>query len=58
METSDGGFAVAGRSNSTLSGDKSETRKGVDDYWIIKLNSTGQKIWDKTIGGSNNEQPS
>ncbi len=54
--TSDGGFVIAGRSNSLLGGDKSETRQGSDDYWIVKLNSTGQKVWDKTIGGSLAEQ--
>jgi hypothetical protein len=54
--TSDGGFVIAGRSNSLLGGDKSETRQGSDDYWIVKLNSIGQKVWDKTIGGSLGEQ--
>jgi hypothetical protein len=49
----DGGFVVAGYSNSGISGDKTEDVKGFDDYWIVKLNSSGQKVWDKTIGGSN-----
>ena len=50
-ETSDGGFIVAGYSNSPISGDKTEASKGDYDYWIIKLNSTGVVVWQKTYGG-------
>jgi hypothetical protein len=50
--SSDGGFVVAGRSLSGMSGDKTEVNRGGFDYWIVKLNSLGQKIWDKTIGGN------
>ncbi len=52
IATADGGFVIAGYSNSPASGDKSENSKGDSDYWIVKLNANGQKIWDKTIGGS------
>jgi hypothetical protein len=55
IETSDGGFVIAGYSQSFIAGDKSEANKGSDDYWIVKLNSLGQKVWDKTIGGSGSE---
>ncbi|MBB3842028.1 hypothetical protein FHS57_006057 [Runella defluvii] len=51
--TSDGGFVIAGTSSSGISGDKSDAGKGGNDDWIIKLNSNGQKAWDKTIGTSN-----
>jgi hypothetical protein len=55
VASSDGGFVVAGHSYSGISFDKTEANKGVFDYWIVKLNSIGQKVWDKTIGGNNAE---
>ncbi len=55
LQTPDGGYILAGMSRSDTSGDKSEDSKGSFDYWIVKINSTGTKIWDKTIGGSNGE---
>ncbi len=56
ISTTDGGYILAGYSGSNISGDKSENNKGISDYWVIKINSTGQKVWDKTFGGSNTEQ--
>ncbi len=56
INTSDGGFVIAGYSSSGISGDKTEANKGKSDFWIVKLNSSGQKVWDKTIGGSGDEQ--
>src|SRR5690606_15307645 len=50
--TSDGGFLLAGTSYSPTSGDKSEDNRGLDDYWIVKIDGDGNKIWDKTIGGN------
>ncbi|WP_342084606.1 T9SS type A sorting domain-containing protein [Dyadobacter sp. OTU695] len=52
IPTSDGGYMVAGSSSSDASGDKSENSKGNLDYWLIKLNDSGVKQWDKTIGGN------
>jgi hypothetical protein len=52
VPTSDGGFLLVGESSSNISGDKSENSKGMQDYWVIKINSNGQKVWDKTYGGS------
>jgi hypothetical protein len=49
--TSDGGAILGGQSPSPRSEDKSESSKGNLDYWIVKLDSAGQKEWDKTIGG-------
>ncbi len=48
----DGGYLLAGYSNSGTSGDKSEASKGVEDYWALKIDDQGNKVWDKTIGGS------
>ena len=52
QQTTDGGYIVAGESESDLSGDKSENKKGYSDFWLVKLDANGNKIWDKTIGGN------
>ena len=54
-QTSDDGYILAGSSNSNISGEKTENSRGGFDYWIVKLNKKGEKVWDKTIGGSGDE---
>lgn len=54
-QTIDGGYILGGYSNSDISGDKTEDSKGGYDYWIVKLNSFGSIIWQKTIGGNAND---
>jgi hypothetical protein len=49
-------FILAGTTDSPLSGDISDSSKGLQDIWIIKIDSAGNKIWDKRYGGSGNEQ--
>jgi len=57
QQTTDGGYILGGYSNSGISGDKTETIKGSCDYWIVKLDATGQTIeWQNTIGGSNKDE--
>ncbi len=55
-ETHDGGYIVGGYSSSDISGEKSENSKGGNDYWIVKLDSLGNKQWDKTFGGSGDDK--
>lgn len=52
QQTADGGYILGGYSDSPVSPDKSQPSKGDKDYWVIKLNASGTKVWDKTIGGS------
>ncbi len=49
-QTSDGGFIVAGHSYSN-DGDVSGNH-GYNDYWVVNLNSAGDIIWQKCLGGS------
>ncbi len=48
-QTLNGGYLIAGISNSDSSGDKSENRLGLLQTWIVQTDSTGNKQWDKTI---------
>lgn len=52
INTPDGGYLVSGRSDSNISGDKSENSRGTYDFWILKLDNTGQITWQRTIGGN------
>ncbi|UPQ80457.1 T9SS type A sorting domain-containing protein [Flavobacterium azooxidireducens] len=54
--TNDGGFILAGISNSPKGGDKKDVSFGADDLWIIKLDAKGNELWQRTIGGKGQEQ--
>ena len=54
--TVDGGFILAGTSNSNKEHDKTDNSHGLDDFWIIKLDAKGRVEWQKTIGGSSQEK--
>ena len=51
-QTQDGGYILGGMSNSTAGGDKTNGTRGSWDYWIVKTDALGNKVWDKTIGGA------
>ncbi|RDC64881.1 T9SS type A sorting domain-containing protein [Adhaeribacter pallidiroseus] len=55
IATPDGGYLLGGNSSSGISGTKSEPNRGRSDYWIIKVDVNGQKVWDKTFGGADSE---
>ena len=52
-QTTDGGYIIAGRSNSN-DGDVSGNH-GSSDYWIVKINSSGEIEWQKSLGGSSQD---
>ena len=51
----DGSIVMMGSSDSGISGDKTEASKGYTDYWVVKTDANGNKIWDKTFGSSSYE---
>lgn len=53
QQTSDGGYIVAGSSYSN-DGDVSGNH-GERDYWIVKLNADGNLVWQKCLGGIDND---
>jgi len=52
-QTKDGGFILAGDSTSPPSCNKSSTNYGGSDAWVVRLDSKGTKIWDRSFGGTN-----
>ena len=54
VETYDGGFIMIGSSEST---DFDITdNKGSYDFWMVRLASNGDKLWTKSLGGSEIDQ--
>lgn len=55
-QTVDGGYILGGWSQSGAGGDKTEdswdTQPAYSDYWVVKIDSLGEKQWDKRYGGS------
>jgi hypothetical protein len=54
-QTKDGGYIIGGISSSGASGDRTQPSWGGYDYWIVKLDSLGNKQWDRRFGGSNDD---
>ena len=47
IETSDGGYALAGFTTSF--------GVGGEDFWLVKVDSSGNHEWNQTYGGANND---
>ncbi len=54
QQTSDGGYVVAGQSDSN-DGDITGNHGGSTDYWIVKLDNTGNIQWQKSVGGTSTD---
>lgn len=56
IQTMDGGYLIAGTSESGLGGGKSQASQGGKDYWIVKLDAGGNQLWDRTFGGAASDE--
>ncbi len=56
IRSKDGGFILAGSSSSELSGEKASKNFGGFDYWVIKINETGEINWQNNFGGIYNDE--
>lgn len=55
-QLSDGNYILGSTSASDSSGLKTEPSFGSFDFWVLKLDTVGNIIWQKTIGGSGNDR--
>ena len=54
--TQDNNYLLAGTSKSDISGTKSQDSYGSEDFWLVKIDQNGNKIWDRTYGGSDKDE--
>jgi hypothetical protein len=55
VQCPDGGYLLCGYTTSSISGDVSQAPYGNADYWILRIDSIGNKLWDKRYGGNQDE---
>ena len=53
LEAREGGYVAFGHAHS-INGDISNPR-GMFDYWVVRLDEEGEIVWEKSLGGSENE---
>ncbi|QRR02450.1 CBM96 family carbohydrate-binding protein [Dyadobacter sandarakinus] len=54
--TPDGGYLLAGSTLSGTSGEKKTASKGSYDFWLVKIDGNGNVQWDKSFGGTGDDQ--
>ena len=50
------GYVLSGTSSSGISGEKTDSVRGGDDFWIVKTDLLGNVMWDRTVGGLSNDE--
>lgn len=53
--TPENDILIGGTSAGLISGDKTVESNGLSDFWILKLTSIGEIVWQKSIGGNDQE---
>ncbi len=48
----DDGYLLCGSSDSPISGNKTTANRGFSDYWVMKIDFNGNKVWEKVFGGT------
>lgn len=51
-----GGYLLAGSTSSNAGGNVTQGTHGDLDFWLVRIDAAGNKIWDKTFGGSQRDQ--
>src|SRR5438876_5065819 len=55
QQTTDGGFILGGYSSSSANGNKTSTNFGGADFWVLRLDANGNKLWEESLGGNDND---
>jgi hypothetical protein len=55
-ETDNGNLIVGIQTWDSNGNDKTEVSRGGSDYWILKLDATGELLWEKTLGGDQDDE--
>src|ERR1043166_7905799 len=55
IPATNGGLLLGGGSEFHSSGNKASQPFGGFDYWLVKVDSDGNKLWDQTFGGAADE---
>ncbi|RKT00875.1 T9SS type A sorting domain-containing protein [Chryseobacterium defluvii] len=55
-QTTDGGYIVTGYSSSSNGDITGNHGQNTTDYWVVKLDSSGNLQWQKALGGTSNER--
>ncbi len=55
QQTNDGGYVVVGQTNSDDNDVSGNPGNYIYDYWVIKINATGELQWQNCLGGSGND---
>jgi len=56
QQTKDGGFILGGVSLSVPDGNKTATNYGLNDIWLVRIDANGNKLWDRSFGGTDNDE--
>ncbi len=54
-QTPDGGFILGGASWSGADGNKTSPNLGKSDFWVLRLDSAGNKLWERTFGAAGDD---
>ncbi len=57
VQTSGGGYVVAGSSKSFSMKKEKSYSEGDEDFWILKLDKVGNIVWQKTFGTAGEQYP-
>jgi hypothetical protein len=52
----DGGFLLAGHTDAAGGGNKTAPRYGWEDYWLVRLEPDGSKVWEDSLGSSESDE--
>jgi hypothetical protein len=55
LNSSNNSYLISCSTTNDIGYEISETTFGGWDYWLLKIDSSGNKIWDKRFGGSKND---